>query len=71
MILGFVGDGTGFGSGGFEFVVVLYCGGGSNLGLVVVDLGLVMVDLDLVVGLDYWGGGNLGLVVVDLEKWWC
>ena len=53
MILGFVGDGTGFGSGGFEFVVVLYCGGGSNLGLVVVDLGLVMVDLDLVVGLDY------------------
>ena len=28
------------------------CGGGSNLGLVVVDLGLVMVDLDLVVGLD-------------------
>jgi len=52
LILGFVGDGSRFGSGGFEFVVVLDCGSGSNLGLVVVDLGLVIVDLDLMVGLD-------------------
>lgn len=60
----FVGYGSGFNSGGFEFVVMLDYGGGRNLGLVVADLGLIMVDLDLVVG---W---IVEEVVIWVWWWW-